>query len=300
MTADAWITLAVVAVSLFVMVRDLLPPAVVILGAAIALVVTRVVSPETAFSGFANPAPVTVAALYVLARAVEVTGALDPVLARLLGNGEEQRSTRALLARLLTPVAGASAFLNNTPIVAMTAPEVAAWAEQRGRSAAPLLMPLSFAAILGGVVTSIGTSTNLVVSGLLVERGLAPFGLFEITKVGLPVALAGVAMLVALSPVLLRRQTTAVADFKEQVREFSVDMRVVDDGPLADLSVEEAGLRHLPGVFLVRIERNGRVIAPVSPRELLHAGDVLSFVGNVDLIVDLQRMRGLASTEEHH
>jgi di/tricarboxylate transporter len=160
-------------------------------------------------------------------------------------------------------------------------------------------MPLSFAAILGGVVTSIGTSTNLVVSGLMVDRGMAPMGLFEITVVGLPVALAGVAVLIALAPVVLRREAPSM-DLKEQVREFSVDMRVIEDGPLAGLSVEEAGLRHLQGVFLVRIERDGRVVAPVSPHELLQAGDVLSFVGNVDLIVDLQRMRGLASTEEHH
>jgi di/tricarboxylate transporter len=217
----------------------------------------------------------------------------------MLGNGDQNRSTRSLLTRLLLPMAGASAFLNNTPIVAMTAPQVASWSEQRGRSAAPLLMPLSFATILGGVVTSIGTSTNLVVSGLMVERGMAPLGMFEITVVGLPVALLGVALLIALAPVMLRRETPSM-DLKEQVREFSVDMRVIEDGPLAGLSVEEAGLRHLQGVFLVRIERDGRVVAPVSPHELLQAGDVLSFVGNVDLIVDLQRMRGLASTEEHH
>ena len=300
MTLDAWITLAVVAASLALLVRDVLPPAVVLLGAAITLMVTRVIEPEAAFGGFANPAPLTVAALYVLARAVEVTGALDPLLLRLLGNGEEHGSTRALLARLLLPVAGASAFLNNTPIVAMTAPQVASWSEQRGRSAAPLLMPLSFAAILGGVITSIGTSTNLVVSGLLVDRGLAPFGLFEITRVGLPVAVVGVVLLVALAPLLLRGDAAPLIDLKDQVREFSVDMRVIEDGPLVGLSVEEAGLRHLQGVFLVRIERNGYVIAPVAPRELLQAGDVLSFVGNVDLIVDLQRTRGLASTEEHH
>jgi di/tricarboxylate transporter len=300
MSLDAWITLAVVAACLVLFIRGALSPAVVLLGAAIALMVTRVIEPQAAFGGFANPAPLTVAALYVLARAVEVTGALDPLLLRLLGNGEEKGSTRVLLARLLLPVAGASAFLNNTPIVAMTAPQVATWSEQRGRSAAPLLMPLSFAAILGGVITSIGTSTNLVVSGMLVDRGLAPFGLFEITRVGLPVAVVGVVLLVALAPVLLRRNATPIVDLKDQVREFSVDMRVIDDGPLVGLSIEEAGLRHLQGVFLVRIDRNGYVIAPVAPRELLQAGDVLSFVGNVDLIVDLQRMRGLASTEEHH
>jgi len=300
MTLDAWLTLAVVAASLVLLVRDMLPPSVVLLGASITLIVTGVVDAETAFSGFANPAPITVAALYVLARAVEITGALDPLLSRVLGSGEQHRSTRGMLARLLVPVAGASAFLNNTPIVAMTAPQVATWAEQRGRSAAPLLMPLSFAAILGGVVTSIGTSTNLVISGLLVDRGQPPLGLFEITRVGAPVAIGGVALLVALAPVLLRTRAGAKVDLKEQVREFSVDMRVVDDGPLAGLSVEEAGLRELQGVFLVRIERTGHVIAPVGPGEVLSAGDVLSFVGNVDLIVDLHRIRGLASTEEHH
>lgn len=300
MTLDAWMTLAVVIASLVLLVRGTLPPPVVLLGATITLVVGGVLDPESAFAGFANPAPITVAALYVLARAVEITGALDPLLSRLLGSGEGQRSTRGLLSRLLVPVAGASAFLNNTPIVAMTAPQIASWAEQRGRSAAPLLMPLSFAAILGGVITSIGTSTNLVVSGLLVDRGQPPLGLFEMSRVGLPVALGGIALVVLLAPKLLPERHSSMADLKEQLREFSVDMRVVDDGPLAGLSVEEAGLRQLQGVFLVRIERTGHVIAPVGPGEVLSAGDVLSFVGNVDLIVDLQRIRGLASTEEHH
>jgi di/tricarboxylate transporter len=299
MNLDAWLTLAVVAASLALLVRGRPSPAAVMIGAAISLVLTGVLDAETAFSGFANPAPLTVAALYVLAGAVEITGALDPVLSRLLGSGEEQQPYRTLLARLLVPVAGASAFLNNTPIVAMTAPEVASWAEQRGRSSAPLLMPLSFAAILGGVVTSIGTSTNLVVSGLLVERGQAPFGLFEITPVGLPVALGGLTLMIITSPWLLRSRTPPSTDLKEQVREFSIDMRV-DPGPLVGTSVEEAGLRSLQGVFLVRIERGDRVIAPIGPGEVLEAGDVLSFAGNVDLIVDLQRIRGLTSTEEHH
>ncbi len=299
MNLDAWLTLAVVAASLVLLVRGRPSPAAVMIGAAIALVLTGVLDAQTAFSGFANPAPLTVAALYVLAGAVEITGALDPVLSRLLGSGEEPMSYRMLLARLLTPVAGASAFLNNTPIVAMTAPEVATWAEQRGRSAAPLLMPLSFAAILGGVVTSIGTSTNLVVSGLLVDRGLPAFGLFEITPVGLPVALGGLALMILTSPWLLSSRDAPSSDLKEQVREFSIDMRV-DPGPLVGVTVQEAGLRSLQGVFLVRVERGDRVIAPVAPGEVLQAGDVLSFAGNVDLIVDLQRIRGLTSTEEHH
>src|SRR5690606_4265718 len=135
-----------------------------------------VIDPAAAFSGFANPAPITVAALYVLAAAAQKTGLLAPVTARLLGGHE-----RGAMVRLLLPTAGASAFLNNTPLVAMLIPDVVGWAQRRGLSASTYLLPLSYAAILGGTVTVLGTSTNLVVSGLLQDAGQPALGLFEIT-----------------------------------------------------------------------------------------------------------------------
>lgn len=144
---EAWLTLAVVTVAVAVLTRDLISPAVAFMAAVVVLLVAGVVTPEQAFQGFANPAPITVAALYVLARAVEKSGALQPVLRATLGTG---RSVRAALARLTVPVAAASAFLNNTPIIAMLAPQVENWADQRGDSASRYLMPLSFAAILAG------------------------------------------------------------------------------------------------------------------------------------------------------
>src|SRR5690606_33351911 len=182
MTWEAWFTLLVVVVTVAVLVRDMVTPMIAILGADVALLVTGVISTEQAFAGFANPAPITVAALFVLAAAVEKTGALQPLIAAILGNGD---GGRMRLLRLLAPTALASAFLNNTPIVAMLAPQVADWAEKRNRPASWYLMPISFATILGGTVTVIGTSTNLVVSGLMEQAGMKPFGIFEITRVGL-------------------------------------------------------------------------------------------------------------------
>ncbi|MDH3292608.1 MAG: SLC13 family permease [Gemmatimonadota bacterium] len=294
---QAWFTLAVVFLMVVVLVRDVVSPAAAVVGTMVVLFVAGIITPAQAFSGFSNPAPITVAALYVLARAVEKTGGLQPILAATLGEGVGKRRS---LSRLLAPTAAASAFLNNTPIVAMLAPQVTEWAERRGISPSRFLMPLSFAAILGGVVTVIGTSTNLVVSGLLEEYGREPIGMFEITRVGLPLAVVGVLFLVVASPFLLRERRGPRRALEEGFREFLVGMEVAAGGTLDGVAVEAGGLRHLKGVFLVEIERTGEIIAPVTPTTILRGGDRLTFVGRADIIPDLQATRGLVSAEEPH
>lgn len=295
MTWQAWFTLAIAAGTIISLARDLISPVSAMMGAAIALLIAGIVSPSEAFAGFGNPAPMTVAALYILARAVEKTGLLNPMVYGLLGTGGDGRAT---LARLVIPAGLASAFLNNTPIVAMLIPVVLAWCDRHRASPSRYLMPLSFAVVLGGVITAIGTSTNLVVSGLMEAQGLAPMGLFEITPVGLPVAAIGMGLLVLTTKWLLPDRTPVGEQLEEDFREFIVTMEVVPGGPLADKSVEAAGLRNLQGVFLVQIERSGELMAPVSPETVLRASDRLAFAGRVDMVVDLQRMRGLASTEQ--
>jgi di/tricarboxylate transporter len=297
MTWQAWFTLAVLLVTIVALARELLPPSGTILSAVIVLLVAGVLTPEQAFSGFSNPAPITVAALYVLARAVDKTGALQPLVNATLGDGKGRRRS---LARLVVPAAAASAFLNNTPIVAMLVPQVSDWADRRGHSPSRYLMPLSFAAILGGMVTAIGTSTNLVVSGLLEASGQPPLGMFEISTLGLPVALVGIVLLVLLAPALLPERRPARRELEEDVREFVVSMVVAPGGPLDGKAVAAGGLRHLKGVYLVEVERQGQTIAPVPPTTALHGGDLLTFVGKADLVADLRGMRGLAFAEERH
>ncbi|MEX0692371.1 MAG: SLC13 family permease [Gemmatimonadales bacterium] len=294
---DAWFTLAVVAGTVYALARDVLAPSVAMVGAMVVLLVAGVIDPTQALAGFSSQAPMTVAALYIVARAVEKTGGLQPLLASTLGEG---RGVRMPLVRLLIPAAGASAFLNNTPIVAMLLQPVTQWCERRGLSPSRFLMPLSFAAILGGVITLIGTSTNIVVSGLLEASGHGGLGMFEMTHVGLPVALIGIFSLVILAPVLLPARRGARQDIAEAGREFVVSMRVEVGGPLDGKAVQEGGLRHLQGVFLVEVEREGDREAPVGPDFVLKGGDILTFVGRADLIVDLQTMRGLASAEAKH
>ncbi|MCB2224545.1 MAG: SLC13 family permease [Actinobacteria bacterium] len=299
MSWEAWFTLAVVAVSVVLLSREILIPSVVMFGAAVLLLVAGVLEPEEAFVGFSNPAPITVAALYVLAGAIERSGVLLPLMQSLLGGGRSERRT---LGRLLLPAAGSSAFLNNTPIVAMLVPAVSRWSNRTGGSVSALLMPLSFAAILGGMITVIGTSTNIVVSGLLEGAGYEPIGFFEITRLGLPVALAGLTLLLVLSPMLLPNRQAARLDLAGDVREFVLDVRVVKGGPLDGTTVEKAGLRALQGVFLVQIDRESerRIIAPVAPTVGLRGGDRLRFVGRAGDVLDLQSTRGLEPEAAEH
>jgi len=294
---QAWITLVVTSLTVICLAKDLLAPADAMIGAAIVLLLAGVIEPQEAFSGFGNPAPMTVAALYVMARAAEKTGLLLPILERLLGRGG---GGRWAMAKLLVPSAAASAFMNNTPIVAILIPQVLRWSDRVRESASRYLMPLSFAVILGGVITTIGTSTNLVVSGLLQRTGAEPLGLFELTPVGLPVAIIGLATLILTVPWLQPNRRPASAQLDDNVREFAVSMRVVGGGALDGKEVEAGGLRHLQGVFLVGIEREGELIAPVAPNQVLRGGDLLKFVGRADTVVDLHGRRGLESAEGKH
>jgi di/tricarboxylate transporter len=294
MSLEAWITILVLVLAIGAMVRDILTPAAAMLGSTALLLLAGVIDAEAAFAGFSNPAPITVALLYIVAEAVSRTGVLQPLVMNALGRGGE----RTALIRILAPVAGASSVLNNTPIVAMLVPEIRSWSSRSGRAPSRLLMPLSFAAILGGTVTLIGTSTNLIVSGLLEESGADPIGFFEITAVGLPVTIVGIGLITLLAPRVLPDRKSTAEDLGPSAREFVVDMIVTSGGPLDGTQVEAGGLRHLAGVFLVAINRGDDTIAPVRPATVVRGGDRLRFVGRVKDVMDLMAMPGLESGEQ--
>ena len=295
MTFDAWTTLLTVGAALALLASNRFTPALVILGADVVLLVLGVIDVEAALSGFSNPAPFTVAALYVVARAVEQGGLLQPMVRAVLGGRTGWR-----LGRLLVPVAGASGMVNNTPLVAMLAPEVTSWADRQDEPPSRYLLPLSFATILGGLLTVFGTSTNIVVSSLLERAGEPAIGMFEITRLGLPIALLGLVYLIVAAPRLLPERMAMRRRFTENVRDFTVNMVVVPGGSLDGRDVEEAGLRSLHGVFLAEVRRSDEVIAPTAPDTMLEGGDHLLFVGRADDVLDLQHNPGLRSAEHDH
>lgn len=283
---------------LFSLATDLMPPAATVLTATVTLLVLGVINESQALSGFSNSAPLTVAALYVLAYAADKTGLLGPLVNRMLG--KEGQVTPGSLARLTLPTAGISAFINNTPLVAMLIGQVTNWCDQRGVSPSKLLLPISYAALLGGTLTVIGTSTNLVASGLLQNSGGDAIGMFEITKVSFLSATLGMLTLTFVSSRLIPDRRAASREFSDEMREFTVQMEVIAGGPMDDTTIAEAGLRNLRGVFLVEIQRDGEVLPAVSPSRRLSSGDRLTFAGDSDSIVAFQRTPGLSSAENQH
>lgn len=292
---EGWFTVAVVLFALIGMIREIAAPDLVLMAALLSLGVTGILAPGEMFAGFANPVVPAIGALFAVSAALRQTGALDLALGRLLNS---RHSVRSGIARISAPVMGLSAFLNNAPIVAMMTPGILDWTRRRQLSPSRFLIPLSYASILGSVTTIIGTSTNLTVAGLILEADMAPMGFFELLPAGLPICLVGMLYLVFAAPRLLPDRMSPTEEVGERRREYVASMRVDPDCTLIGHSVESAGLRALPGLFLVEIDRGGRVITPVAPDVTILEGDRLVFAGVVSTIVDLQRIRGLSPVPE--
>jgi len=291
LNVDAWLTIAVMAGVLGTLAFTQLAADMVFLGGLTALLTAGVLSPAQAFAGLGDQGLITVGALYVVVAGVEETGGIGWIVQRLLGR---PRSLGHAQVKLMAPVAFMSAFLNNTPVVAMLIPAVREWSRKFDLAPSKLMIPLSYAAILGGTCTLIGTSTNLVVNGLILER--APdrgLSMFSLAWVGIPVAIVGLLMIYASSRWLLPERRPAMAQFTDP-REYSVEMLVETDGPLVGRTIEAAGLRHLGGMYLIEIDRAAGVLPAVSPREILQAGDRLVFAGSPDAVRELQKIRGIA------
>ncbi|MCB9624326.1 MAG: SLC13 family permease [Sandaracinus sp.] len=292
MTSDAWITAGVVLAVLAGLAINAVSTEVVVLSGLVVLLVTGVLEPAQAFAGFSNPGLVTIAALFVVAAALDHTGVTARVSRAVLG---ERGTPARALPRLVFPVAALSGFLNNTPLVAGLIPGVLAWCRSRGVAPSRLLLPMSYAATLGGTLTLIGTSTNLVVQGLVQRAGrddLPPFGLFDVTPVGAAITFAGALVLVVLAPRLLPDRRAPLGPAGGDQR-YTGELRVPERAALVGKTIAEAGLRGLEGVYLADVVRDGRRIPAVGPDQRLLAGDRLLFVGRLDALVDLRRSHGL-------
>ncbi|MBN8727249.1 MAG: SLC13 family permease [Xanthomonadales bacterium] len=286
---QAWLTILVIAGTFVCLVREWFAPDVVLLVAVTVLLAGGVLTPAEALAGFSNPAVLTVAVLFVVAGALRSTGAVHWVGSWVLG-----RPRRAWLgrARLVGISASFSAFINNTPLVAMLIVAVEDWCRRARVPASRLLIPLSYATILGGMCTLIGTSTNLVVLGLMQEHpDLPPLRMFDPAWVGVPATLVGLAYLMFASRWLLPDRGTP-AEQEPPSTEYLLDMRVVDPSA-AGSGMAAAGGGHLPSARLVKVQREGEDFTGRSRDELL-GGDRLLFAGSAAGLHDVRRLPGLA------
>ncbi|MDX1756485.1 MAG: SLC13 family permease [Marinobacter sp.] len=286
---QGWFALGLAGLALLLMSIGRLGPHLVMLGVMILLSATGIIDSAQALSGFSNSGLITVVAMFVVAAGIHHSGGVDLLVQYLL---RSPRTVRSAQARIALPVSLLSGFLNNTPVVATMIPAVHAWSRKIGIAPSKLMMPLSYSAILGGTLTLIGTSTNLVVNGQYRDlTGDPGFSIFSITAVGLPVAIIGLLTMLVFLPRLL-------PDRKDQqkfgsMREFTLEVAVAFDGPLVGKSVGEAGLRELERLYLVEIERDGSVVTAVPSEERLRGGDRLVFAGDTQAISDLLRINGI-------
>ncbi len=290
-----WITLIVLVLMTILLAFEIADSAFILFGVLIFFALTGIITPKETFSGFSNQGMLAIGFLYVIAYAVQSTGFLNVLGKNMLGHPDD--SSRKRLLRFLYPVGAASAFMNNTPIVALFIPVVKKWCRQHNLSPSKILLPLSYATILGGTCTLIGTSTNLVVHGFLLEKGLKGFSFFELGFVGLPLMILGILFIVLVLYRFLPDRKDAMISLGETTREFVVALKVTDEYEHQGNSVEEAGLRHLHGLFLFQIERNGTNMTPVKPTENIMVGDRLFFTGVPSTIVELQKEPGLVVLE---
>jgi len=286
---EAWFTLGLVALMLGLLAFTRLSADVVMLAVLVALLVAQILTPEQALAGLANEGMVTVGVLFVVVAGLKQTGGIALLAQKVLGRPS---SIVRAQVRLMFPVAALSAFVNNTPIVAMLMPVVIEWAKKHQLSVSRLLIPLSYATVLGGLCTIVGTSTNVVVSGLVAKTTGEPLGFFDPAWVGAPTALAGLLYLLAVGRRLLPERQPPLKQL-EDPRQYTVEMLVAPESPLVGRTIEEAGLRHLQGMYLMEIDRGDEVLVAVSSQEKLKADDRLVFVGIVESVVELHKIRGL-------
>lgn len=259
-------------------------------GAVLVLIIFGVISPAQAFSGFSNEGLLTIAFLYVVAAGLIKSGAALSLSRIILGESSSQPLAQI---RMMFSVAFLSAFINNTAVVATFLPSVRDWIKRRAATQSHFLMPLSFAAILGGTCSLYGSSTNVVIAGmLLATHPEEALGIFSIALVGIPATLLGLSYLFIFSRHILPDRGDDSEAFNDP-NEYLVEMRVQPGSPIVGKTVEQAGLRHLQGVFLAEIQRDDQIITAVGPRAVLLANDRLIFAGDTEAIVDLRKINGL-------
>ena len=289
MSIDGWLAVSATIGALIAMSVGRVTADRALVVALAALLLAGVVEPARALSGLANRGMVTVALLFAVAAAVRRSGALTAVTTRLLGS---PRGTLHAQLRLMLPVAGVSAFLNNTPVVAMLVSEVRRWADERAIAPSYLLLPLSYAAIVGGMCTLIGTSTNLLIDGLLAEAGHDHLGVFWITPLGVPVAIAAIVVVAVLGRSLLPERRSGDLPLADP-RRFTAEMTVDPGGPLAGRHLGDISVPGLGAFAPVELQRGGAIISAPRADQLLEAGDRLVFAAPSAEILAVQRVGGL-------
>ncbi len=286
---QAWLTIATIIGIAIALVRDLARPDVIFLGALGVLLVAGIITPSEAFAGFSNGAVIALASLFVVAAGIEESGLLRRIEWRLL---RKVHNLPLALLRMMIPTALVSAFMNNTPVVAMWMQPVQRWAYRSKISPSKMLIPLSYASIAGGMVTLMGSSTNVVVAGLVEGYDLPALGLFDFSLIGLPAAVVVLVFLAFVGVRLLPDRASEPVFTRSRLQQCLFEIRISEGSPFAGKTLDQAKLDTDNESTIVQVRR-GKHIMPVDRQFILGERDVLCFSGDVSILENLLLRPGL-------
>ncbi|OFX86897.1 MAG: potassium transporter TrkA [Bacteroidetes bacterium GWF2_33_16] len=285
---DLIVVLLVILFILISLYKDLLGTTFTFVIAVTILGFFKILTPSEILSGFANEQIAVIILLLVLGDIIRQTAIIEVVFDRLF---KSARSHRGFLGRMILTIAGFSAFLNNTPLVAVMMPYINTWCKRNEISPSKFLLPLSYAAILGGCATLIGTSTNLIVNGMYIDQKIIPdaqsLNIFEFAWVGVPMIIIGFFYLVLFSDKLLPTRPDLLADFSQNSRSYIVETEIRRNSHLIGKTISESGFEALKGLYLIEILRDNFKISIVSPELVLQQDDLLIFAGDTQVITEM-------------
>ncbi len=297
MTWDIALVFLLLILTLIGFVWEKFPPDLTALTLFLVLVGTQLIPSEKAFSVFSNPAPLTVGAMFVLSAALVKCGAVDRISALIESSSRLPYSVVIILMVIM--VATLSAFMNNTPVVVVFLPVILNLSRKMNRAPSKLLIPLSYAAVLGGTCTLIGTSTNLVVNGIITEKGYVGFSMFELAWLGVPATILGGIYLAIFGNRLLpvREMLTSILS-EEERREYITEAYVQSDSPVLGKTLNEAKLIRKHGVRVIEIVRDGIALYLDAKTIRLKAGDRLILACRPTGIANTRRLGGVNLVSE--
>jgi len=292
MTTDIAIVLSIIFVAVVLFIWERFSVDTVSILVMIALMATGILSPEEGFAGFSNPATLTVGAMFVISTAVFKSGIMNNVSKILTKAG---RTNFSLCLLFIMLIAGAlSAFINDTAVVALLMPVVIQVAKDANISPSKLLMPLSFGALLGGICTLIGTSTNILVSGIAEKQGLPPFGMFEMAPAGICFLAAGIIYILVVGQFIIpsRKVNLDPADDFE-MGQYLAEIILLSNSKSAEKTIEACPLTKELDIEILQVTRETGAIEYPRPYTMLHAGDLLKVRCNIEKLKQLAVREGI-------
>lgn len=250
-----------------------------------------VITTDQALAGFSNEGMLTVLLLFIVGGAIQKHGIIENFIYKILG---KTKSPRGAMAKLLAPVGIASGFFNNTPIVVTLTPIIKNWAKNNGFSPSKFLIPLSYITILGGTITLVGTSTNLIVHGLLIGQGVEGFSFFTLSIVGLPIAVAGFIYLITIGYKLLPSTLGAEEVIRDEAKEFLAEATVGGNFAFVNRRIVDVASNALKGIYIIEIIRGREHIFPVEATTIVKEGDHIVFSGTLNTIADIEKLKGIS------